>query len=74
MRQFLAVAFLGATLAFGASAVLADEKVDYRPSFEPAQSVSVVSRTESHESVVAGDSAVTATSAFRQLREDNKER
>jgi hypothetical protein len=74
MRQLLAVAFLGATLAIGSSAALAGEKVDYRPSFEPAQSVSVVSRTESHESVVAGSRTITATSVFRQLREDNRER
>ena len=77
MRQFLAMAFLGATLAFGASAALADEKVDYIPPFQRTQSVSVVSRpvipTGPGESAVAG-SSITATSVYRQLREDNRER
>ncbi len=78
MRQFLGVAVLGATLAFGASAALAGEKVDYRPPYEPTQSVSVMSGTVNHQtassgSVVAGGSTITATSVFRQLREDNRE-
>ncbi len=81
MRQFLAVAVLGATLAFNASAALAGEKVDYVPSYQPAQSVvqpaqsvSIVSRTGSGVSVVAGGSNTTATDVYRQLREDNRER
>ena len=75
MRQWLTAAFLGTALAFGASAALADEKVDYVPSYQRTQSVSVVSltatRTASGQSVVAG--AITATSVYRQLREDNRE-
>ncbi len=74
MRQFLAVAFLGATLAFSASAALAGDKVDYVPSYQPAQSVSIVSRTSSSVSVVAGGRNITATDVYRQLREDNRER
>ncbi len=81
MRQFLAVAVLGATLAFNASAALAGEKVDYVPSYQPArsvsippaQSVSIVSRTEPVQSVVAGGRNTTATDVYRQLRDDNKE-
>ncbi len=73
MRQFLAVAFLGATLAFSASAALAGDKVDYVPSYQPAQSVSIVSRTSSSVSVVAGGRNTTATDVYRQLRDDNKE-
>jgi hypothetical protein len=78
MRQFLAVAFLGATLAFSASAALAyGDKVDYVPSYQPAQSVSVVSRTAirtgSSEYQVEGDGCTTATCVYRQLREDNRE-
>ncbi len=78
MRQFLGVAVLGATLAFGASAALAGEKVDYRPPYEPTQNVLVMSGTVNHQtassgSVVAGGSTITATSVFRQLREDNRE-
>ena len=75
MRQFLAMAFLGATLAFSASAALADEKVDYIPPSQRTQGVSVVSRpvipTGPGESAVAG--SITATSVYRQLREENKE-
>jgi hypothetical protein len=78
MRQFLVVAVLGASLAFTANTALASDKVDYVPSYQPARSVSVVSgtviRTESRESVVAGGSVITATSVYRQLREDNRER
>jgi hypothetical protein len=77
MRKFLAVAVLGASLAFTASAALAGDKVDYVPSYQPAQSSSVVSgtviRTESGESAVAGGGAITATDVYRQLREDNRE-
>jgi len=81
MRQFLAVAFLGATLAFSASAAFAfGDKVDYVPSYQPAQSVvqptlsvSIVSRTESSVSTVAGSSVPTASSLYRQWREENQE-
>jgi hypothetical protein len=79
MRQFVAVAFLGATLAFSASAALAyGDKIDYVPSYQqPAQSVSIVSqtviRTGSSESLVAGGRNTTATDVYRQLREDNRE-
>ncbi len=77
MRQFLAMAVLGATLAFGASAALAGEKVDYRPPYEPMQSVSVVSGTMNHQtapsgSVVAGGNT-TATQVYRQLRDENRD-
>lgn len=75
MRQLLTAAFLGAALAFGASAALADEKVDYVPLYQRTQSVLVVSltatRTASGESVVAG--AIKATPVYSQLREDNRE-
>ncbi len=81
MRQFLAVAFLGATLAFSVSTAFAyGDKVDYVPSYQsaqsvvqPTQSVSIVSKTESSVSQVAGSSVPTATSVLRQLREDNRE-
>jgi len=78
MRQFLAMAVLGATLAFGASAALAGEKVDYRAPYEPTQSVSVMSGTMNHQtassgSVLAGGGNTTATDVYRQLRDDNKE-
>ncbi len=78
MRQFLAMAVLGATLAFGASAALAGEKVDYRPPYEPMQSVSVISGTMNHQmapsgSAVAGGGNTTATDVFRQLRDENRE-
>ncbi len=75
MRQLLTAVFLGAALAFGASAALADEKVDYVPLYQRTPSVAVASltatRTASGESVVAG--AITVTSVYRQLREDNRE-
>ena len=76
MRQVLAVAFLGATLAFGASAAFAyGDKIDYVPSHQPAQSVSIVSpaasQTVSSQSAVAGNT--TATDVYRQLRDDNRE-
>ncbi len=80
MRQFLAVAFLGATLAFSASAAFAfGDKVDYVPSYQPTLSVvqptlsvSIVSRTESSVSTVAGSNP-TASSLYRQWREENQE-
>ena len=76
MRQFLAVAFLGATLASGASAAFAGDQVDYVPSYQRTQSEPIVSRVvtvvESRESAVAGGS-ITATSVYRQLRLENIE-
>jgi hypothetical protein len=74
MRQFLAAAFLGATLAFGASPALASDNVDYVPAYQRAQSNPVVSataiRTDIRGPVVAGG-RITATSVYRQLREEN---
>lgn len=77
MRQLLAVAFLGATLAFSASAAFAyGDTVDYVPPYLRTQSEPVASRAvtlrESRGSVVAGG-GVTATSVYRQLREENRE-
>jgi hypothetical protein len=75
MRQFLTVAFLGATLAFGATAALASDNVDYVPSYQRTQSESVVSRsvirTASRELVVAGGGSVTTTAVYRRQREEN---
>ncbi len=78
MRQLLAAAFLGATLAFSASAALAyGDNVDYVPPYQRTHSEPVGSRTvilpESRESVVAGGGSITATSVYRQLREVNME-
>ncbi len=81
MQQFLAVAFLGAALAFSASAAFAfGDKVDYVPSYQPTLSVvqptlsvSIVSRTESSVPAVAGSSVSTASSLYRQWREENQE-
>ena len=78
MRQFLAVAFLGATLAFGTSAALAyGDNVDYVPSYQRTQSEPVASRAvyrpESREFLVAGGGSITANSVYRQLREENME-
>ena len=77
MRQLLAVAFLGATLGFGAGSALASDTVDYVPPYQRTQSESVVSRTvigpESRESLVAGGGGATTTSVYRQLREVNME-
>jgi hypothetical protein len=75
MRQFVAVAFLGAALAFSASAALAyGDNADYVPSYQRTQSASVVSgtviRSEPNESAVAGGGA-TASSVYRRLREEN---
>jgi hypothetical protein len=79
MRQFLAMGFLGAILAFGAGPALAeqgDPKVDYVPPYQRTQSVPVVSRTVIRtglvESVVAGG-GITATFAYRHLRDENME-
>ena len=76
MRQFLAVAFLGAALAFDASVALASDQVDYVPSYQRTYSAPAVSQAlilaQSGESVVAGGN-VTATSVYRQLREENIE-
>jgi len=85
MRQFLAVAVLGATLVFSASAAFAyGDRIDYKSPYDmaefqpvqsqPAQSVSIVSRTEPSKSVVAGGRNTTATDVYRQLRDDNKEK
>ena len=77
MRQFLAMGFLGATLAFGAGPALAGDTVDYVPSYQRTQSEPVVSRPvnrpESRESVVAGVGGITATSVYRRLRDENME-
>ena len=75
MRQFLTVVFLGATLAFGATAALASDNVDYVPSYQRTQSESVVSRsvirTASREFVVSGGGSVTTTAVYRRQREEN---
>ncbi len=74
MRQLLAAAFLGATLAFSASAALAyGDTVDYVPPYQRTQSELVVSRTVSREPVVAGGGSITATSMYLQWREENRE-
>jgi len=50
MRQFLAVAVLGASLALTASAAFASDRVDYQPAFQPTQAAEIVTGTESVES------------------------
>lgn len=69
MRQFLAVAVLGASLAFFAGAAFASENVDYQPAFQPTQNVAIENRTESVESVVAGGAA--PVSVWSELRYEN---
>lgn len=69
MRQFLAVAVLGATLAFGARTAFASDNVDYGVPFQPAQSV-IVTQSESGSVVAGGSSAETSV---QQLREENRE-
>lgn len=78
MRQFLTMAFLGVTLAFGASPALAyGDKIDYVPPHGQGKIVSASSgtviRTESRTSALAGADGTTA-SVYRQQREDNRER
>lgn len=78
MRQLLAAAFLGATLAFSASAAFAyGDTVDYMPPYQRTQSELVVSRTVilpvSREPVVAGGGSITATPMYLQWREENRE-
>jgi len=74
MRQFLTAAFLGATLALGASAALADEKVDYVPAHQRTQSESVASQNVlqigSREPVVAGSGSIMV---YHLQRRDNRE-
>ena len=53
MRQILAVAILGAGLAFSASAAFANDR-DYEPTFQVSQSEPVLSTTESAPSMGAG--------------------
>ena len=68
MRQLLAVAFLGTTLAFGATAALAGENRE--PQFPPpAASVSIVSQPSANVSLVAGGDE--PTSVYPQLADDN---
>ncbi len=58
-----------ATVRIGCGAVFADEKVDYKPAFQPTQNVAIVNRTESVQSVVAGVAA--PVSVWSQSRYDN---
>jgi hypothetical protein len=69
MRQFLAVAVLGASLALTASAAFASDRVDYQPAFQPAQNAAIVNQTEPVESVVAGIDA--PASVYGASRYDN---
>jgi hypothetical protein len=70
MHKFMAVAVLGATLAFGAGAAFASDNVDYKGPYQPVQIVSNVNETESGHSMVAGEGS-TATSVYQKLREEN---
>lgn len=70
MRKFVAVAVLGATLAFGAGAAFASDNVDYKGPYQPVQIVSNGSGTESGHSMVAGGDSTTP-SVYQQLREEN---
>ena len=69
MRKFLTVVALGASLAFTASTAFASDKVDYKPAFQPTQSVTIVDRTPSVQSVVAGVAA--PMSVWSDLRDEN---
>jgi len=70
MRKLVAATVLGATLAFGAGAAFASDNVDYGAPYQPAQSVSNVSETDSGHSMVAGGDSTTKT-VYQQLREEN---
>lgn len=70
MRQYLAVAVLGATLAFGASTAFASDNVDTGVPFQPAQSV-IVSQSESGSMVAGG--GTSGESVYQMLREENRE-
>ncbi len=71
MQKFVAVAVLGAALAFGAGAAWASDTVDYKPPYQSMQSVSTASQVGSDHSMVAGGDSGTATSVYQQLREEN---
>ena len=72
MRQFLAVAVLGASLAFTAGAAFASDKVDYKPPFQPTQNVAIVNRTELVQPVLSVFSGVAApVSVWRDFRYEN---
>ncbi len=71
MQKILALTFLGASLAFSASAALASESVDYKPAFQPTENVAIVNRTESDQSVTAGVAA--PVSVWSEAREANRE-
>lgn len=69
MRKFLTAAVLGTSLAFTASTAFAGDKVDYKPAFQPTQDVTIVDRTQSVQSVVAGVAA--PMSVWSELRYEN---
>ena len=70
MRQLLAVAVLGATLALGAGVVFASDNVDYKGPYQPVQVLPDESQTESGQFVVAGGDD-TSPAPYQQLREEN---
>ncbi|HKV43556.1 MAG TPA: hypothetical protein VJT32_02590 [bacterium] len=71
MRHVLAVAVLGASLAFTASAALADENTDHSTVQFPQNTV-VMNSQDSGPAVVAGVAA--PQSVYAGAREDNRER
>ena len=75
MRQFLAVAVLGASLALTASAAFASDRVDYRPAFQPTQDAAIVTGAESVESTAVESTLAGAVngpvSVWGERRYDN---
>lgn len=73
MRKFLAVAFLGAILAFTAGQALASDTVDYQPPYQPAQTMSTETQDGSSQSTVAGGAPTSdePVSPYSQQRYDN---
>lgn len=74
MRKFLAVAFLGAILAFTAGQAFASDRVDYQPPYQSAQTMSTETQDGSSQSTVAGGGAPTSdepVSPYSQQRYDN---
>jgi hypothetical protein len=70
MRKFVAVAILGGALALGTGAAFASDNVDFRPPYQPMQSVSTASQDGSDQSMVAGGNS-TGSGPYEQLRDNN---
>jgi len=66
MQKFLAVAVLGASLAFASGAAFAEDRGVVEPVFQPVQSETIIYESQTDQSTVAGGSPVSEVDTSRE--------